>query len=153
MTNQQKVNALFTAIATVASMNPSNEGEFELVREAQEFFINPLFTSLQKEGFDKNFFAVNKMGIPFSTKNGFNRLFAEPKVIIKTITKPVDKQTDAEIISSFVESGFAICHRLPNAPVLQKKFKENYSEIADAITCVTNTSNEVLFPETVEVKS
>ena len=148
MTNQSKLNAFFTAMATIASMNPSNEVEFEAVKEAQEFFMNPMFASLQKQGFEKNFFAVNKLGIPFSTSKGFNMLFQQPKVVTKPQIKPIDEYKDLELISTFVESGFAICHRLPNAPMLQKKFKENYSEIADVVTCITETSNNTLFPET-----
>ena len=151
MTNQQRINALFTAMACVIDMklNSNDLVEFELVSSLKELSNDPMFDSLKQEGFDKNFFGVSKSGNLFPTKKGVDLLFGEQivtKVVNKMQPKPIEKQTDSELISNFVESGFAICHRLPNAHVLQKKFKQNYAEIADVLSCVAETSNSVLFP-------
>ena len=144
MTNQSKLNAFFTAMATIASMKPSNEVEFEVVKEAQEFFMNPMYASLQKQGFEKNFFAVDKFGNPFSTVKGFNMLFEQPKVVTKLQTKPVEKMKDSELISNFVEVGNELCKRIPHTPILQKKIKANYNELYDTSACVVENINNLV---------
>jgi hypothetical protein len=147
MTNQQIINAALTAIAaTILEVKPSSTNlvEFEFVAELKELFNNPMFDTLKQDGFDKNLFAINKKsGIPYPTPKGFRLLFSQPetKVVTQTITKPVTKLTDTEVINTFVLAGKEICDRIPNGIVMQKKVYNDYNKIYDAASCVVDNIN------------
>jgi hypothetical protein len=145
MTNQQRINALFTAMACVIDMklNSNDLVEFELVSSLKELSNDPMFDSLKQEGFDKNFFGVSKSGNLFPTKKGVDLLFGEPvtKIVSKMQTKPVEKMTDNEVIENFIATGNEICQRIPNGVVMQKKVYTNYNKIYDAASCVVENIN------------
>jgi hypothetical protein len=146
MTNQSKINALFTAIACVIDMklDKDNLVEFEFVASLKELSNDPMFDSLKQEGFDKNLFGISTGGNLFPTIKGFDVLFGQPstKIVTKLQPKSVSKLTDSEVIDTFVEVGAELCNRIPKGTMMQRKVFKNYNSIYETAVCVANGCTE-----------
>lgn len=138
------------AINKIAGEDKENLLLQELSDDVQSSLLaNPQYLSYTGPLFKNNVLFANKEGEILPTiSRGWGTINPQPqvKVVNKMQPKPTEKMTDAELLTSFVESGFAICHRLPTGKLMQKQFRNNYTDVADVIQCVTGTSNNVLFP-------
>jgi len=160
MTNQQIINAAFTAIATLVNIKPENGVEFEVVAEAKDFFNNPMFDSIKQDGYDKNLFAIHqKSGIPFVTKKGWDMLFGQPvqpKPITISKKVPIENFSNKELLSSLEEGMYALCHRSGQENRVNKLLLENRDNLYSAIECLTQKLiflEPVITEPVVEVKA
>lgn len=154
MTYQETLSQFLILGAALCKHVPTNDLESSqqtIVRD--ELLYNVEFATQMKSLFKTNmvFESENQGVIP--TVKGWKSL--QPRVIEKIVkqmvVKPVEKMTDAEILNTWVETGFGICHRLPTGKLMQKQFRNQYADVVSVIECVTGTSNNVLFPSEEEV--
>lgn len=139
------------AINKIAGEDKENLLLQELSDDVQSSLLaNPQYLSYTGPLFKNNVLFANKEGEILPTiSRGWGTINPQPqvKVVNKMQPKPVEKMTNVEILTSFIESGFAICHRLPSDRLMQKKAREAYSEVADVLTCVTTSFNDTFAPQ------
>ena len=143
MNRQQIVNRLI--LLSAALNKESFNGPLEQAQNAQ--IVNGI---LESEVFGEEVALLEKEHVIFygeqgyvPTRKGWDIL--RPQIQTKVV-KPIEKMTNVEVLSTFVESGFAICHRLPSDKLMQKKARESYGDVADVLTCVAESYNNVFAP-------
>lgn len=153
MNRQQIINKI---ILLSAALN--KEGFNDSLEQEQNAQI--LDEVLQSPFFAQNVALMEKDNVIFygeqgyvPTRKGWDYLTpkVQTKVVNKMQPKPVEKMTNVEVLTSFVESGFALCHRLPSDRLMQKKAREAYADVADVLTCVTSSFNDTFAPVVEEV--
>lgn len=146
MNRTQMINGILLLSAALNKEGFTNELEQE--QNAQildEVLQNPFFAkevaNLEKE----NLIFYGEQGF-LPTIKGWKSLQPQTRIVNKFVPKVVDKMTDVELLNTFVESGFAICHRLPSDKLMQKKCMGAYNEVEEVLTCVTNSFNNTFAP-------
>lgn len=160
MTHNEIIRNFFiyaAAINKIAGEDRENLLLQELSDDVQSTLLtNPQYLSYTGPLFKNNTLFANKEGevLPTISKGwGAINQRVQTKVVKQMITKPIEKMTNVEVLSSFVESGFALCHRLPSDKLMQKKARESYGDVADVLTCVADSFNNVFAPQVVEETS
>lgn len=148
MTRQQIVNRilLLSAALNKEGFNDSLEQE-QNAQILDEVLQNPFFAKNVAQMEKDNVIFYGEQGyVP--TRKGWDYLApkVQTKVVKQMQPKSVEKMTNVEVLSTFVESGFALCHRLPSDKLMQKKARESYADVADVLTCVAESFNNVFAP-------
>lgn len=148
MTFQETLNQFLILGAALCKHVPTNDLELSqqnIVKD--EVLYNIEFATQMKFLFKNNFVFEGEQGcVP--TVKGWKSI--QPRIQTKVVKqmqpKSVEKMTNVEVLSTFVESGFALCHRLPSDKLMQKKARESYADVADVLTCVAESFNNVFAP-------